>query len=326
MWWASWKVDTVKEPAFLPLLQRFKALGTFALSLDLTPRAEVAVLLDDESFFYETCRYNLDIPLIFQQRLWGLPRMGAPFNIYLLDDFLAGKLAPHMLYIFLNSFRLGSDRREALKRELRREKRVALWIYAPGYIRDDPSLEHMRDLTGFSFEMGEQPWGPLLHITEFNHPLTAGLTQDLNWGTNNKLAPLFYVDDPDVKVLGQVVFSQGNCKCGYAVKSFTDWTSIYIAAPNIPAPVLRRIARFAGAHIYSEDGDVLYATPELLGVHTVAGGKRTFKLPQRVEVVYDLFEQKTCATKTNEFQVALAPSSAALFFTGSAQTLSLLQK
>jgi hypothetical protein len=49
-------------------------------------------------------------------------------------------------------------------------------------------------------------------------------------------------------------------------------------------------------------------------------------LPQRVEVVYDLFEQKTCATKTNEFQVALAPSSAALFFTGSAQTLSLLQK
>lgn len=56
-----------------------------------------------------------------------------------------------------------------------------------------------------------------------------------------------------------MVYSQGNCRPGFAVKAFPNWTSLYVAAPNIPANVLRSIARFAGAHIYSDDADVIYA-------------------------------------------------------------------
>ena len=93
-------------------------------------------------------------------------------------------------------------------------------------------------------------------------------------------------------MLGQVVFSQGNCKPGMGVKSFPQWTSIYVAAPNLPAPVLRGIAGFAGVHLYNRDGDVLYATRDLLSIHTVAGGDRTFRLPRQVEEVYDLFERR----------------------------------
>ena len=80
--------------------------------------------------------------------------------------------------------------------------------------------------------------------------------------------------------------------------------------------MLRGIARFAGVHLYNEDGDVLYATPELLSVHTVAGGPRKFKLPKPVEVVYDLFAERIVAHHTAEFQVELAPASTALYFTG----------
>ena len=82
--------------------------------------------------------------------------------------------------------------------------------------------------------------------------------------------------------------------------------------------MLRGIARFAGAHLYNEDGDVLYATPELLTVHTVSGGPRTFKLPRTAEVVYDLFNQQVLARNAAEFQVELEPASTALYFTGPA--------
>ena len=44
------------------------------------------------------------------------------------------------------------------------------------------------------------------------------------------------------------------------------------------AQEMESLARSAGAHLYNEDGDVLYATPNLLSVHTVSGGPRTFKL------------------------------------------------
>lgn len=326
VWWASWKVDPLKEPAFAPLIKGFQELGTFALDLDLRPSADVAVLVDDESFFYESCAYHLDIPLIFQQRLWGLPKMGAPFDLYLLQDFVEGKLKAYKLYIFLNAFRLDKRRREAIKRHVRQGKRAALWVYAPGYINKDSSLKNIEELTGFRMGRGEQPWGPLVHITDFAHPITAGLPQDLVWGTNNKLAPLFHVDDPQVKVLGQVVYSQGNCKPGFAVKTYPEWISIYCAAPNIPASVLRNIARFAGAHIYNEEGDVLYATPQLLGVHTVSGGRRRFKLPLPVEEVYDLFERKTIALNVGEFQADLTPMSSALYYTGASALLSSLRR
>jgi hypothetical protein len=312
-WWALWKVDAVKEPRFGRLLREFRELGDASMGLDRSSASEIAVLLDDESFFYETCRSNLDVPLVFQQRLWGLPRLGAPFDVYLLDDFLTGKLRAYKLYILLNPFRLDGARRGALSREIRKEGRTALWIYAPGYIKDAPGLENMEEITGFGFGAGEQPWGPLCHITDFGHPITRGLARDLSWGTNSKLAPIFHIEDPEARVLGEVVYSQGNCRPGFAVKEFRDWKSVYSAAPNLPASLLREIARWAGVHIHSDAGDVLYANRSLLGVHSLSGGARTFKLGRRAATVVDLFTGRTIARETDAIEVVLEPRSTALF-------------
>ncbi len=179
----------------------------------------------------------------------------------------------------------------------------------------------MADLTGFHFGMGEHAWGPTIHITDYQHPITQGLSQDLSWGTNSRLAPLFHLEDPDAHDLGEVVYSQGRCKPGFGIREYTHWTSIYAAAPNLPSGVLRGIARFAGVHLYSDAGDVLYATPQLLGVHTVAGGARTFTLPRRVEVVYDLYERRQVAQHVDRFQVTLPPRSTVLYYTGARDLL-----
>ena len=160
-----------------------------------------------------------------------------------------------------------------------------------------------------------------MHILNFDHPITTGLPQDLFWGTNNRLGPIFHIDDPEAEILGQVVYSQGRCKPGLGVKTFANWTSIYCAAPNIPAPVLRGIARYAGVHLYNEEGDVLFATRQLLGVHTLAGGPRDFSLPEHVEIVYDLFSGQTIATDCSHFSVILPPKSTTLYYTGKAAIL-----
>lgn len=320
VWWHS-QVDPTRDPALQPLLARFQELGEFALQLDRSPSAEIAVVVDDESFLYETVRNDLDLPLIFQQRLWGLPRLGAPFDTYLLEDLCEGALPAYKLYIFLNAFRLDRARREALTRVLRRNGQVAVWLYAPGYIEDEPSLDHMLDLTGLCFGKGEHPWGPLMHIIDFDHPITQDLSQDLFWGTNSILGPVFHLEDPDARILGQVVYSEGRCRPGLGVKVFPEWSSIYVAAPNIPAPVLRGLARFAGVHLYSEAGDVLYATPELLSVHTVAGGPRSFSLPRKVERVYDLFNQVELGRDVERIDTVLPPRSTTLYYTGATEIL-----
>ena len=316
--------DPVLEPAFGPELARLHRLGTFGLELDRAPEAEIAILLDDESYYYTTVRNDLDLPLVFQQRLMGIPRIGAQADYYLLNDFLAGRVPPAKLYIFLNPWHLDGGRREALARELRRDGRVALWIYAPGYLQDEPGLEHMAELTGFEFGLGDNPWGPTMQITDFTHPITQGLSEDLFWGTNANLGPVFYLDDPGAAALGQVVSSLGRCRHGLGVKEFDDWKSVYVAAPNVPAPVLRGIARYAGVHLYSEAGDVLYAIRQLLCVHTLSGGPRTLHLSRTVEVVHDLFENRRVAEGVDTFEVDLPPRSTSLFYTGDAELLKKL--
>ena len=83
---------------------------------------------------------------------------------------------------------------------------------------------------------------------------------------------------------------------------------------------------FRSVHIFNDAGDVLYATPQLLGVHTVSGGPRTFRLPQTVEEIYDLFEHKTLARNADSFEVTLPPVSSALYYTGASRLLSWLKK
>ncbi|MBT3344139.1 MAG: hypothetical protein HN712_13505 [Gemmatimonadetes bacterium] len=325
-WFADWPAGTYQdlgksEPEFQPLLERYQQLGSWALGLDRTPAAEVAVLIDDESFFYETIRNTINLPLIFQQRVWGLPRFGAPHDVYLLQDLIDGKLPPYKLYIFLNPVRLDRRRREALAGQLRRDGRVAVWLYAAGYIEDTPSVDHMTDLTGFHFGTGRNAWGPMMHISNFQHEITRDIPQDLMWGTNNSLLPLFHLEDPEATELGQVVYSLGRCKPGMAVKELETWKSIYIAAPNVPAPVLRGIARYAGVHLFSEAGDVLYATRDMLSVHTLSGGSRVFRLPERVEVVQDLYEDRIVAENTDVFEVTLSPGSTVLYYTGATKQM-----
>ena len=313
-------------------LKRYETLGDWSLQLDRKPCAETAVFLDDESYYYQTIQNNLSIPLVFQQRVANLNRFGAPHDVYLLDDLLEGGLPEYKLYILLNPYHLNNRRREALKRILRRDGKTALWLYAPGYINSDVPdqplhTDHMTDLTGLHFGLGHGPWGPFMHITNFNHPITAGLPQDWFWGTTAMLGPLFHLDEPAATTLGQVVYSLGRCKPGFGIRTFNAedpaaaWSSVYVATPNVPAPVLRGIARHAGVHLYSEAGDVLYATSELLSVHSVAGGPRTFNLPNRVEVVYDLFNERLIARNTTQFQANLAPASTALYYTGRADLL-----
>ena len=182
------------------------------------------------------------VKVIFQQRLWGLPKMGTPFDTYLLNDFIEGRTKPYKLLVFLNPFRLDAGRRRALTARLDEDGSTALWIYAPGYIQDDCSTAHMEELTGIRFGLGEQPWGPLVHITDFDHPITAGLAQDLVWGTNAKLAPLFHVDDP-----GRPHSRPGRLFAGRLQARLRreedrrGWTSVYSAAPNLPASVLRGV-------------------------------------------------------------------------------------
>jgi hypothetical protein len=165
----------------------------------------------------------------------------------------------------------------------------------------------MKELTGIKFaaEVIQQPL--CIKITNPYHPVSKdfygkeiGLKQNL---------PLFYVNDPDVTVLGRSALTN---KPVFVIKEIPGWTSIHIGVYPVLPSIFRSIARYAGVHIYDDKDDVLAVNESYFSIHSTVSGKRTITLPVKSDI-YDLFKQKYAGKNTRKFQIDLAAPETRLF-------------
>ena len=227
------------------------------------------------------------------------------------------------MYVFLNTWHVTPAERDAIHARLRRNGATAVWVYAPGFIGDKASVENMRALTGI--RLAESNTAGELHVktkdldygTDVNvanikrwydhqvylkDPRDPGLQRDL---PGFRVSPRFYADDPGAQVLGTLT---GLDKPGLVMKKQQGWTSIYSAAPILPAALLRNLARSAGVHIYSDAGDVVYADRNYVSIYAPTGGKRTVHLRQSARVT-DAVAGKVIAESARDFPLEMAPNS-----------------
>jgi hypothetical protein len=192
------------------------------LNLERTePTAEIAVIFDEKGPMYESLRNNLDWPLIYKQRVYGLSRMGAPYRFHLLTDLVEGKMPDYKLYIFLNCFYLDTAERKAIDEKVKRDGNIALWLFGAGIGNEKGlSLENMRELTGFQFASLDSIWELTCSIRNYQHAITQGLKADTVFGTDLRVGPIITVSDPEATILGLLIFNQGRNEPGFAVKDF----------------------------------------------------------------------------------------------------------
>jgi hypothetical protein len=237
------------------------------------------------------------------------------------------------LYIFLNCFYLNDAERKAIDEKVKRDGNVALWLFGAGIGNETGlSLENMTHLTGFQFASLDSIWELTCSIRNYQHPITQGLKADTAFGTDLRVGPIITVSDPEATVLGLLIFNQGKNEPGFAVKDFGkgaralgerenfvfaagDWSSVYSAAPNLPADLLRNIARYAGCHIYNEENDVIYASRHFICLHSAQGGRRTIHLPQKTNV-WDVFSGEQISSSITSFQADILSGSTVLYYLG----------
>lgn len=305
-WWCDWGKKTggaYAEPELMKVFKRSLEVGAMALNApDRTSAAEVAVVIDAQSALYRSTLNNFDMPT-WRNHAWGIVRMGAPVDVILLSDLLEERARDYKLYLFMNTVHFNQDERAQLKSITRRDRKMSVWIYAPGFADEDLSVDYSTDITGIRLRMTPRQWGAHVYISNFTHPITVDLPTTTTWGTDARLGPLFTVADPACTTLGAVVINQGRCEPGFVIRQEPDWTSVYSAAPNLPPNVLRELARYAGVHIYSESEDVLYADRSFIAIHTVRSGRKVIHLPYSADVreVFENLQLGTdCATFTDQ--------------------------
>jgi hypothetical protein len=134
--------------------------------------------------------------------------------------------------------------------------------------------------------------------------------------------------DGDGTELGAAWISRGNpYQVGLAVKEFGrgatgngaagargpgDYASVFTAAVQLPADLWRSLARYAGAHVYLEDNDVLMAAERVVGVHSLKSGPRCLHLPGPCRV-HDLVTGQLYAQRTAQIEWGLDAPQTALF-------------
>lgn len=96
-------------------------------------------------------------------------------------------------------------------------------------------------------------------------------------------------------------------------RKMDGWTSVFAPKPNLPSTTLRKLARDAGVHIYSDAPEPLYANEHLLAAHSLKGGKRTFELPRRCRRITELFTHRVVAENATRFSDSLAAPSTVLY-------------
>jgi len=297
------------NPQLLAEVEQQAELARRLLVMARSSVSEIAVVIDPEAFTLQSLFTRLNSWLILGQ-MASLGQMGAPFDLVTLADM--GNLPQRKMWIFLNLFAPDDDEINRIHERLRRDKAVGIFVYAPGFMSGE---DGMRQLTG----MRIVPNWERRSVDVTVSPGVLGLEQEATYGTNSpvgparfrvgELAPTFHAADESVEVLGR---DTATGLPGLVLKQMRGWTSVYSSAPGISAPVLRCLAKKAGAHIYVQEDAVVYAGASILSITVVEPGTRRIHLP-RAYTIEDAMTGELIASQTTTFEVVFTERESRIF-------------
>lgn len=264
-------------------------------------KPDVAVVIDNDSFNWLSKGFPGSANLCVTYSLREIHVSGVPYDLFYLSDLLNYReLQNYKMYIFLNTWVMSKETREFIVKNLQKEKKTLVWLYAPGYIDNTgKSVKNIRSVTGIDVYETKNI-SMKAECVEGNNSFTKDLPPVFLPGTD---ALQFVVDDK--QVLPFAKYSGSNDIAG-GVKIFDDWQSVYVAYPcPVPSQLINNIAKFSKAYVCTDAGVPVFVNDNFISVHGVKGGKRVLKLPRQYKVVKDALTKKTIATNTDTIEIDL---------------------
>lgn len=298
MWWFTVEGNWMfHDEPMMRCVSRVKRAADASLGADRSSVAEVALIWDERSLDYLSAD-NADGFL--DRHLWGAyqsaARMGAPFDVYLMEDFLDGGALPeYKMYVFLNAYRMSPGVVSRVRARLGVRGAVAVWCYASGgFFNDDTAkfdMSLMSSTVGMQIDVIREKKLLSLSVVDPGHPIVNRVVPS----KSISVGPIFVVGDPGAKILG----TAGGAP-SLAVKELDGWRSVYSLMPLTPE-LLMGLCDYANVHIYSRDFDVLGVNRSHISLHTSTAGEKRIFLPGKANSVIDLLAEKTVASSVTEF-------------------------
>lgn len=306
LWYMDQQDVWFHDTRIMAEIANLKHWGDVSMNMPRESVSEVAVVSTLQTEFHLAGRDSeknyVTFPL-YGPQIGEISRSGAPFDWYLIEDLVEGRIPPHKAYIFLDAFYLAPEQRAAIAR-LQADNHTLLWFYAPGYASPDGlSVQQMESLTGITFRQVERG---TLHV-DLNDAAPQG--EPRAFGPGKEQSPMFIPDADGATVYGTLA---GTPDPGVVVRDQGTWRSVYCATSALPAHVLRKLFADAGVHIYCDTGDNLAANAAWVMLHAATPGKKTIRLPKAAGV-YDIIANKPVGDDLQEFTTEMQPGTTAIF-------------
>jgi hypothetical protein len=311
LWWFLLAGNaTFHQEDIMQTVSSLNKIGQASLDADKTPIREVAIFADEVSLNYLARGNHPVVTASTAGSYEEVTRMGAPFDLYVLQDIAMANLPDYKMYVFLNAYYTTPDLRRAIAAKVRKNNAVAVWLYAPGFVTDDGFSEAaMQELTGITIRHEVKKAMSTLKLVDDSHPITAPVKTSpclSPVGFAVEMGPRFWVEDPAAKTLGEC---EG--RAALVVKEEKDWRSVYSAFP-LTKELWQGICDYAGVHVYSRDYDVFFANRSFAMLHASSAGKKTILLPGSYHVT-ELITGKDFGRGLSKIETTVSPTDTLIF-------------
>lgn len=286
----------------------------------------IAMILDDAAVLETNGEGNFMNEAVKWEWKMGLARCGVPHRKYLFEDLALDNFPEHRVFYFPNLFKVDDEKLALLKKKVFRNGNVVVWGPGSG-ISDGETIgtASAEKLTGFKFDIFATNSPRRILMSNDGHPLTQGLDEFTVIGSPLPYGPVILPRDGtqlgiawtkgDYTQMGMAVKEFGNGARGNGsagTRGEGDYAAIFTSAVPLHPNLWRNIARYAGAHIYTESNDVILADNSVVALHSIYSGKKRILLPLQSRV-RDLISGTIYSEKTDKIDFDLKAPETRVF-------------
>jgi hypothetical protein len=264
----------------------------------------ICMVLDDRASQEEDFSAGLQHMTVRRQIEDGLALAGLPYRVHLLDDLAHPAMPAYRCYLFPNLYKVTPETVALLRRTVLRDGNVVIFGPATG-ITDgrELSAKGATDLLGLPMELRQVSPARRVLLQDRGHPISRRLATTV-FGCDHGFGPLLvpaqwpFPEGGPVTPLGATFYHYFLDRGGLLVREAgrggrtergeprgpDDYAVVFSPAVPLPPDLLRECARHGGAHVWSEQNAVVYASDRFVSLHSVRRGPHTIHLPRPARV------------------------------------------
>ena len=219
--------------------------------------AEILLVADEENLIYTTQNYAFHLRSM-QDMQCEAALVGAPHDMYRLNDMDEIDLRRYKVIIFMNTFKLQESKWQKIKSRIN-PKATVIWNYAAGIIGDKFDIKNVEKITGFEVKehkMGEFPYIEVM--------AKDGIRCEMTYEERKAMAEYEHIpelsdmpSDSAIAVVSRIRKDGG--------------VSILSCVPPVGRKMIRKICENAGCHMYAPLNSTVYANDTVMGVFSADG-------------------------------------------------------